>query len=176
MQLTKRELAERLGAAGTAPSGSAKSKNRADRSWQAQQPFYKTLPPNNPKSQRVMNANHLQLSTERDTQPSPDLSPEPRALWLAKKGRWHEVHDLYQEIPGTKCSWIRAWLHRQERDFGNACYWYSRAGKLAPGPEASLEEEWFQLQLDDRSRGSGRRRLHLGERQSQCRRQRTLRS
>lgn len=92
-----------------------------------------------------MDANSLALSVEKDSRPSPELSPELRALWLAKKGRWEDAHDLCQGIPGTAGSWIHAWLHRQEGDYGNARYWYDRAGKPAPSPKFSLDEEWFEI-------------------------------
>ena len=98
-----------------------------------------------PELLRLMDANTLALSVERDDHPSNDLSPELRALWLAKKGRWDEAHDLCQEIPSRNGSWIHAWLHRQEGDFGNACYWYDRAGKPAPARQESLEDEWFEI-------------------------------
>jgi hypothetical protein len=87
----------------------------------------------------------LALSAEQNDQPAADLPPALRALWLARKGRWHEAHDLCQEIPGRAGAWIHAWLHRQEGDYGNACYWYARAGKPAPDSGASLDEEWFEI-------------------------------
>lgn len=69
-------------------------------------------------------------------------------MWLARKGRWHEAHDLCQDIPGSAGSWIHAWLHRQEGDYGNACYWYSQAGKPAAAADASLDDEWHQITSD----------------------------
>jgi hypothetical protein len=93
----------------------------------------------------LMDASSLALSAEQDSHPSPELSPELRALWLAKKGRWDEAHDLCQEIPGTAGPWIHAWLRRQEGDYGNACYWYQRARKPAPDRSASLDDEWFEI-------------------------------
>jgi site-specific DNA recombinase len=33
----------------------------------------------------------------------------------------------------------------EEGDYGNACYWYSRAGKPAPSRNAPLEDEWMQI-------------------------------
>jgi hypothetical protein len=92
-----------------------------------------------------MTAEKLAHSADNDAQPSPELSPELRAMWLARKGNWDEAHDLCQEIPGVTGSWIHAWLHRQEGDYGNACYWYSRAGRPAPAADASLENEWHQI-------------------------------
>lgn len=95
-----------------------------------------------------MNAENLAHSADNDKQPPAKLSNELRAMWLARKGCWDEAHDLCQEISGSAGSWIHAWLHRQEGDYGNACYWYSRAGKPAPAADASLEEEWFEITRD----------------------------
>lgn len=92
-----------------------------------------------------MDAETLARSVAGNDQPAATLSPPLRALWLAKKGRWDEAHDLSQEIPGSSGAWIHAWLHRQEGDYGNACYWYSRAGKPAPPADASLDDEWFAI-------------------------------
>ncbi len=73
------------------------------------------------------------------------LNDTERLLWLAKAGHWHEAHDLSQQVPDPAGSWIHAWLHRQEGDYGNACYWYTRAGKPAAPEEAPLEKEWFDI-------------------------------
>jgi len=92
------------------------------------------------------------MDVETLAQTASEKAPEPeglngieRSLWLAKAGRWDEAHDLCQTLPDPAGSWIHAWLHREEGDYGNACFWYSRAGKQ-PAPEsASLEEEWFEI-------------------------------
>ncbi|MFU8848219.1 MAG: hypothetical protein ACNA77_05825 [Opitutales bacterium] len=73
------------------------------------------------------------------------LNETERCLWLAKAGRWHDAHELCQQVPEPAGFWIHAWLHRQEGDYGNACYWYARAGKTAAPEQASLEEEWFEI-------------------------------
>ena len=95
-----------------------------------------------------MNAEKLAHSADNDDQPPAGLSTGLRAMWLARKGRWHEAHDLCQDIPGSAGSWIHAWLHRQEGDYGNACYWYSQAGKPAAAADASLDDEWHQITSD----------------------------
>lgn len=92
-----------------------------------------------------MNAEKLAQSVAQDDQPAADLAPKLQAMWLAKKGRWHEAHDLCQKIPSPAGAWIHAWLHRQEGDYGNACYWYAQAGKPAPKADASLEQEWIEI-------------------------------
>ena len=68
-----------------------------------------------------------------------------RGLWLALAGRWEEAHDLSQEIPGSAGAWLHAWLHRQEGDYGNACYWYDRAGRVPASRNAPLDEEWREM-------------------------------
>ena len=92
------------------------------------------------------------MDVEKLAQSAAEKGPEPeglnqteRALWLAKAGHWHEAHDLCQQIPDPAGSWIHAWLHREEGDYGNACYWYSRAGKPAAPESASLDDEWFEI-------------------------------
>lgn len=71
-----------------------------------------------------------------------------RCLWLAKANRWGEAHDLCQKIPGIAGSWIHAWLHRKEGDYGNACYWYARAGKPACPESFPFDEEWRAMALE----------------------------
>lgn len=92
-----------------------------------------------------MDVETLAQSAKERTEEPVDLKQTERALWLARAGRWHEAHDLCQQIPDPAGSWIHAWLHREEGDYGNACYWYSRAGKSATPEDASLEEEWFEI-------------------------------
>ncbi|NNC89042.1 MAG: hypothetical protein HKN82_11340 [Akkermansiaceae bacterium] len=89
-----------------------------------------------------MTVSDLEASARDDDAPPPDLAPRLRALWLARAGRWHEAHDLCQDIAEPDGAWIHAYLHREEGDLGNAAYWYARARRNAPGPEVSLEEEW----------------------------------
>jgi hypothetical protein len=92
-----------------------------------------------------MDVETLARSADHDAHPPAALSPALRALWLARKGRWHEAHDLCQEVPGPAGAWIHAWLHRQEGDYGNACYWYQRARQPAPPQGSPLESEWREI-------------------------------
>jgi len=92
-----------------------------------------------------MTAEELARSAaEEDAMPE-GMSPMAQALWLAKAGKWHESHDMCQDLPDPGGAWIHAWLHREEGDYGNACYWYHRAGKPAKPKGASLEEEWLEI-------------------------------
>lgn len=92
-----------------------------------------------------MDASTLAESARRDATPPAGLTPPQRVLWLARAGRWHEAHDACQDLPDPAGAWIHAWLHREEGDFGNACYWYSRAGKPAPARNLPLEQEWLEI-------------------------------
>jgi hypothetical protein len=92
-----------------------------------------------------MNAADLARSATTASEPPSGLSPALTALWFAKAGRWHDAHDLCQEIPGTTGSWIHAWLHREEGDQSNAEYWYARAKKPVPPRGKSLADEWLEI-------------------------------
>ena len=93
----------------------------------------------------VMDATALAESARNDASPPAGLTPEQRVLWLARAGRWHQAHDGCQDLGDPAGAWIHAWLHREEGDFGNAAYWYSRAGKPVPARSLPMEEEWLAI-------------------------------
>ena len=92
-----------------------------------------------------MNSIDLARSATTDAEPPPGLSTALRALWYAKAGRWHEAHDLCQDISGTDGSWIHAWLHREEGDQSNAEYWYAQARQPVPPRGKPLADEWAEI-------------------------------
>jgi hypothetical protein len=92
-----------------------------------------------------MNATDLAQSVIDGTQPPVGLGSVGECLWYARAGKWDKAHDLCQDLPGKAGSWIHAWLHRQEGDLGNAGYWYARAGKVMPGKQISMEDEWMAI-------------------------------
>lgn len=79
----------------------------------------------------------------RDDAPPPGLPLALQALWWDGKGNWDEAHAAAQEAGDADGSLVHAYLHRVERDPGNARYWYARAGRAMP--EAPLAEEWAAL-------------------------------
>lgn len=83
-------------------------------------------------------------SVELDTDPPEELNDALKALWLAKKGRWHESHDIAQDMSSKMGSWIHALLHTIEGDLGNAGYWFSLAGEPAIAMEA-IDDEWERI-------------------------------
>ena len=92
-----------------------------------------------------MNAHELAQSAQSDAKPPEGLSLAQQALWLAWAGRWHDSHDLCEDVPDPAGSWIHAYLHREEGDLGNASYWYHRAGREMPSSSVTLEKEWQDI-------------------------------
>ena len=91
-----------------------------------------------------MTAAQLRHSAATDAAPPAGLSPELQTLWLAKKDRWEEAHNIAQEIQSPDGSWIHALLHLIEGDTGNAGYWYARAGR--PRRDVSeIDAEWDRI-------------------------------
>jgi hypothetical protein len=72
--------------------------------------------------------------------PAPGLDAPLAALWWAAKGQWDEAHKIVQDEATSDSAWVHAYLHRVERDLGNAGYWYRRASK--PVATEPLETEW----------------------------------
>jgi hypothetical protein len=82
-------------------------------------------------------------ATLSNSTPPDGLAPVLIALWHDGRGNWDAAHTVAQDIPDPDGAWVHAYLHRKERDAGNAAYWYRRAGK--PVARVSLEDEWKQI-------------------------------
>lgn len=91
-----------------------------------------------------MTLDELTQSVSVDSEPPEGISEELRSLWFARKGKWHESHDIAQEIYTPMGSWIHGLLHTMEGDLGNASYWYSKAGKPAIAAN-QIDEEWSNI-------------------------------
>ncbi len=92
-----------------------------------------------------MTAAELSQSAQSDSELPAGLSLAQQALWLTKADRWHDSHDLCEDVPEPGGSWIHAYLHRVEGDLANASYWYHRAGKEMPPAGVTLDQEWGQI-------------------------------
>lgn len=66
-----------------------------------------------------------------------------QVLDLIKQDQWEQAHISVQKMSGGLASEIHGYLHRIEGDFGNASYWYGRAGMELP--DNTLEEEFMRL-------------------------------
>ena len=84
-------------------------------------------------------------SVDAGREPPDGMSQELVSLWLARKGRWDDAHDVAQDINTPMGSWIHAYLHRVEGDLGNAGYWYRRADKPSKSSKEGLDDEWREI-------------------------------
>jgi len=63
------------------------------------------------------------------------------AVEVALGGDWEAAHLVAQDHEGDAlANWLHAVVHRMEGDLDNARYWYRRAKRAFPGPEAVEHE------------------------------------
>ena len=86
----------------------------------------------------------LAASAQAGGDPPAGLSGPLKALWLTTADRWHEAHDVAQDLNSKMGDWIHALLHLIEGDIGNSAYWYNRAGKSQPTTD-QIDEEWHRI-------------------------------
>jgi hypothetical protein len=70
-------------------------------------------------------------------------NPEPalaRAVDLLDAGDWQQAHEIVQNETSVLAAWMHGIVHTLEGDLDNARYWYRRAKREFPGPEAVKEE------------------------------------
>jgi hypothetical protein len=92
-----------------------------------------------------MSLEELKQSVAREAAPPAGSSLALQALWHDARGDWERAHTCAQEDNGRDGSWVHAYLHRKEGDYGNAGYWYSRAGRTVPAKSVSLDAEWCDI-------------------------------
>ena len=71
------------------------------------------------------------------SQPTDALS---RAVELLATGHWQQAHEVVQPESSTLAAWLHGIVHTLEGDLDNARYWYRRADRAFPGPEAVQTE------------------------------------
>ena len=59
-----------------------------------------------------------------------------RALDLLDRGDWQAAHAIVQNESSTLAAWLHGIVHTLEGDLDNARYWYGKANRAFPGPEA----------------------------------------
>ena len=89
-----------------------------------------------------MTLEELKASTRGGVAPTAAGKPL-QALWHDANGEWEKAHACVQSEASREAAWVHAYLHRKEGDVSNAAYWYSRAGREAPG--VSIDEEWESI-------------------------------
>lgn len=63
-----------------------------------------------------------------------------RAVALLRKGDWQGAHAIVQRHDSTLAAWLHGIVHTIEGDVDNARYWYRKADRPFPGPEAVAGE------------------------------------
>lgn len=63
-----------------------------------------------------------------------------RALDLLADGKWQQAHEIVQKEKSTLAAWLHGIVHTLEGDLDNAKYWYRKADRAFPGPDAVQDE------------------------------------
>ena len=64
----------------------------------------------------------------------------PRVLDLLEAGDWKAAHEIVQKESSTLAAWLHGIVHTLEGDLDNARYWYEKARREFPGPDAVKPE------------------------------------
>jgi hypothetical protein len=59
---------------------------------------------------------------------------------LLAAGAWQPAHEIVQQDGSVLAAWLHGIVHTLEGDLDNARYWYRRADRAFPGPQAVQEE------------------------------------
>jgi hypothetical protein len=63
-----------------------------------------------------------------------------RAVELLAAGHWQQAHEVVQPEKSILAAWLHGIVHTLEGDLDNARYWYAKADRAFPGPEAVQSE------------------------------------
>ena len=58
------------------------------------------------------------------------------AVELLAAGAWRQAHEIVQQDASALAAWLHGIVHTLEGDLDNARYWYRRADRAFPGPDA----------------------------------------
>ena len=68
------------------------------------------------------------------------MSKLARAVELLETGAWQQAHEIVQEDKSALAAWLHGIVHTLEGDLDNARYWYEKARREFPGPDAVKQE------------------------------------
>ena len=68
------------------------------------------------------------------------MSRLARAVELLEARDWQQAHGIVQEDKSVLAAWLHGIVHTLEGDLDNARYWYRKADREFPGPEAVERE------------------------------------
>ena len=63
-----------------------------------------------------------------------------RAVEFLEAGAWQQAHEIVQAERSNVAAWLHGIVHTLEGDLDNARYWYRKADRAFPGPEAVQQE------------------------------------
>ena len=63
-----------------------------------------------------------------------------KAVEFLEGGDWQQAHAIVQAERSNLAAWLHGIVHTLEGDLDNARYWYRRAGRDFPGPDAVQQE------------------------------------
>ena len=63
-----------------------------------------------------------------------------KALEFLEAGAWQKAHEIVQAEKSPLAAWLHGIVHTLEGDLDNARYWYRKADRAFPGPEAVQRE------------------------------------
>ncbi len=63
-----------------------------------------------------------------------------KALEFLEAGAWQKAHEIVQAEKTPLAAWLHGIVHTLEGDLDNARYWYRKADRAFPGPEAVQQE------------------------------------
>jgi len=66
--------------------------------------------------------------------------PLTRAVELLATGAWQPAHEIVQKETSALAAWLHGIVHTLEGDLDNARYWYRKADRVFPGPDAVQDE------------------------------------
>jgi hypothetical protein len=67
-------------------------------------------------------------------------APLARAVELLGAGDWQQAHEIVQKEESALAAWLHGIVHTLEGDLDNARYWYRKAERVFPGPDAVERE------------------------------------
>ena len=69
-----------------------------------------------------------------------DTDTLARAVELLAAGAWPSAHEIVQKQTSVLAAWLHGIVHTLEGDLDNARYWYRKADRAFPGPDAVHDE------------------------------------
>jgi hypothetical protein len=69
-----------------------------------------------------------------------DTGALARAVDLLAAGAWQPAHEIVQKETSVLAAWLHGIVHTLEGDLANARYWYRKADRVFPGPDAVQDE------------------------------------